>query len=152
MTSLDHEYKRVTVEAEIRYGDLCQYLHNHCYEVHNLASLPHITIAGACATATHGSGRSARQSGYSGFRMDFTPSAGDELQSEYFVSRKDAYHALCAIDQIREYISPLLHVSEVRSIAEDDLWMSPCYKQDSVAMHFTWKADWEAVQQVLPMI
>jgi xylitol oxidase len=84
--------------------------------------------------------------------MDFTPSAGDELQSEYFVPRQDAYSALCAIDRLREYIAPILHVSEVRTIAEDDLWMSPCYKQDSVGIHFTWKPDWAAVQQVLPII
>jgi xylitol oxidase len=84
--------------------------------------------------------------------MGFTPSSGDELQSEYFVPRQVAYHALCAIDGLREYISPLLHVSEVRTIAEDNLWMSPCYKQKSVAIHFTWKANWGAVQQVLPII
>jgi xylitol oxidase len=86
------------------------------------------------------------------FRMNFTPSAGNELQSEYFVPRHDAYGALCAIDRIREYISPLLYISEVRTITGDKLWMSPCYKQDSVAIHFTWKANWEAVQQVLSII
>jgi xylitol oxidase len=298
VTALDHTRNKVTVEAGIRYGELCQYLHSNGYALHNLASLPHITVAGACATATHGSGdlngnlatavhslevvkadgetvvfsreqqdeviagavvglgglgvvtkitldvipvfqmsqyvydnlplvhlkehfddifssaysvslftdwkkatfnqvwlkrrvtdhASAQvepeffgatpatahrhpvpghtsencneQMGIPGpwyerlphFRMDFTPSAGEELQSEYFVPRQDAYHALCAIDRLREYISPLLHVSEVRTIAEDNLWMSPCYKQESVAIHFTWKANWGAVQQVLPII
>jgi xylitol oxidase len=298
VTALDHMRHKVTVEAGIRYGELCQYLHSNGYALHNLASLPHITIAGACATATHGSGdlngnlatavhslevvkadgeavvfsreqqdeviagaivglgglgvvtkitlnvipafqmsqcvydnlplvhlndhfdeifsnaysvslftdwkkatfnqvwlkrritdqasaqleseffgatrasvhrhpvpghaaeNCSEQLGIPGpwherlphFRMDFTPSAGNELQSEYFVPRQDAYHALCAIDRIREYISPLLYVSEVRTIAEDNLWMSPCYKQDSVAIHFTWKANWVAVQQVLPII
>jgi xylitol oxidase len=298
VTSLDHTRNKVTVEAGIRYGELCQYLHSNGYALHNLASLPHITVAGACATATHGSGdlngnlatavhsmevvkadgeaiiisreqqdgviagavvglgglgvvtkitldvipvfqmsqhvyenlplvhlkeqfddifssaysvslftdwkkatfnqvwlkrkitdqataqmepeffgatratahrhpvpgytseNCSEQMGIPGpwyerlphFRMDFNPSAGEELQSEYFVPRQDAYHALCAIDRLREYISPLLHVSEVRTIAEDNLWMSPCYKQESVAIHFTWKANWGAVQQVLPMI
>lgn len=71
------------------------------------------------------------------FRMAFTPSAGMELQSEYFVARAVAYDALCAIDRIGEVISPLLHVSEVRTVAKDGLWLSPCYKQDSVAIHFT---------------
>jgi xylitol oxidase len=298
VTALDQTRNKVTVEAGIRYGELCQYLHSNGYALHNLASLPHITVAGACATATHGSGdlngnlatavhslevvkadgelvffsrdqqdgniagaivglgglgvvtkitldmipvfqmgqyvyenlplehlkehfddifssaysvslftdwkkatfnqvwlkrritdqasaqleseffgatrasvhrhpvpghaaeNCSEQLGIPGpwherlphFRMDFTPSAGNELQSEYFVPRQDAYHALCAIDRIREYISPLLYVSEVRTIAEDNLWMSPCYKQDSVAIHFTWKANWVAVQQVLPII
>jgi xylitol oxidase len=298
VTALDHTRNKVTVEAGIRYGELCQYLHSNGYSLHNLASLPHITVAGAIATATHGSGdrngnlstavhslelikadgesvefsreqhdgvitgavvglgglgvvtkitldvipvfqmsqyvyenlplvhlkehfddifssaysislftdwkksmfnqvwlkrritdqaiaqvepeffgairatahlhpvpgytaeNCSEQMGIPGpwyerlphFQMDFTPSAGEELQSEYFVPRQDAYHALCAIDQLREYISPLLHVSEIRTIAEDNLWMSPSYKQDSVAIHFTWKADWGAVQQVLPII
>ncbi|WP_411268163.1 hypothetical protein [Paenibacillus sp. PL91] len=77
---------------------------------------------------------------------------GEELQSEYFVPRHYAYQALCAIDRIRDYISPHLYVSEIHTIAEDNLWMSPCYKQDSVAIHFTWKADWNAVRKILPLI
>ncbi|KIL40119.1 FAD-binding protein [Gordoniibacillus kamchatkensis] len=296
--ALDQTRHTVTVEAGIRYGELCQYLHNRGYALHNLASLPHITVAGACATATHGSGdlngnlatavhslevvksdgelavfsrdqqdgaiagaavglgglgvvtrltldvvpafqisqhvydnlplerldehfddifssaysvslftdwkqaafnqvwlkrkvpeqgspdtetdffgaaraaahrhpvpgypadNCSEQMGVPGpwyerlphFRMNFTPSAGEELQSEYFVPRHDAYQALCALDRIREHISPLLYVSEVRTIAADELWMSPCYKQNSVGIHFTWKADWGAVRQVLPLI
>jgi xylitol oxidase len=43
-------------------------------------------------------------------------------------------------------------ITELRTIAADDLWMSPCYKRPSLAIHFTWKADWPAVQKVLPMI
>ncbi|MBW7453298.1 FAD-binding protein [Paenibacillus sepulcri] len=298
VTALDQTRNTVTVQAGIRYGELCQYLHGNGYALHNLASLPHITVAGACATATHGSGdrngnlatavhaleivkadgevavisrdqqdgiidgavvglgglgvvtsltldvlptfqmsqhvydnlpleqlqehfddifssgysvslfsdwknasfnqvwlkriltdqvsaqgepdffgatpatarrhpvpgyaseNCSEQMGIPGpwyerlphFRMDFTPSAGEELQSEYFVPRHEAYQALCAINQIREYIAPLLYISEVRTIAEDHFWMSPCYKQESVSIHFTWKSDWEAVQQVLPII
>lgn len=294
---LDRENRTVTVEGGIRYGDLCRYLDQQGYAIHNLVSLPHITVAGACASATHGSGvnnanlaaavhsmeivvadgsimrfnretegsmngaavglgalgivtkitldmipafemsqtvyedlplahvkdnfddiASAAYSvslftdwkastfnqvwlkhrlsdrtadglgnefygsvraaskvhpvpGYSAdncseqmdipgpwferlphFRMEFTPSAGEELQSEYFVPRHHAYEALSAIDQLRDHISPLLYISEVRTIAKDELWMSPCYRQDSVAIHFTWKPDWMAVQKVLPMI
>lgn len=298
--SLDRTNHRVTVEAGIRYGELGEYLHANGYALHNLASLPHITVAGACATATHGSGdchgnlatavhamevviadgsivlfsrehenghlagaavglgglgvvttitldvvpsfqmyqhvydnvplaqleehfddifssgysvslftnwqessfnqlwrkqvtmdqssapeqveaelygakladahrhpvpghtseNCSEQMGIPGpwhermphFRMDFTPSAGEELQSEYFVPRQHAYAALCALDSIKELISPLLYVSEVRTIAADDLWMSPCYKQQMVAFHFTWKPNWESVKQVLPII
>ncbi|MBD2867290.1 FAD-binding protein [Paenibacillus arenilitoris] len=297
VVDLDRTNRRVTVEGGIRYGELCRYLHDNGYALHNLASLPHITVAGACATATHGSGdrngslstavyalelvkadgetavftrgqdgdfagavvglgalgvvtkltldvvpafemsqrvyenlplsrlrdnldavfssaysvslfsdwkesafnqvwvkrrtddpkaaqpespffaavpaaehrhpvpglgadNCSRQLGVPGpwyermphFRMDFTPSAGEELQSEYFVRREDAYEALCEIDRLKERIAPLLYVSEVRTIAADDHWMSPCYKQDSVAFHFTWKADGEAVRQLLPLI
>jgi xylitol oxidase len=53
---------------------------------------------------------------------------------------------------MREQIAPLLQISEVRTIAADNLWMSPCYKQASVGIHFTWKKDWENVRRVLPRI
>src|SRR5687767_10301224 len=53
---IDHERQTVTIEAGLRYGELCRQLHRAGYALHNLASLPHISVAGACATATHGSG------------------------------------------------------------------------------------------------
>ena len=291
---LDRERQTVTVEAGVRYGQLARWLHGEGFALHNLASLPHISVAGACATATHGSGdrngnlatavsgmelvtgrgdvvvlsheqlegtvvnlggigvvtkltldisptfhiqqdvyenmpfseleehydeltsdlysvslftdwrtstinqvwlkrrvpdgvsvkaeselwgaklaanalhpipnisaeNCTEQMGIGGpwferlphFRMEFTPSSGEELQSEYFVPRQHAFAALCAIDQIRDHIAPLLQISEIRTIAADHLWMSPCYKQDSVAIHFTWKQDWEGVRNVLPRI
>ena len=304
--ALDRENHRVTVEGGIRYGELSRYLNENGYALHNLASLPHITVAGACATATHGSGdrnqnlaaavysmevlkadgetvvftrgepgwdvagaavsfgglgvivsmtldvipafpmcqhvyerlpfaqlqdhfdeisssaysvslftdwkqesfnqvwlkrrldgpvsdavsdpppvqaapeffgaaladgkrnpvpgqspvNCSEQMGIPGpwherlphFRMEFTPSAGDELQSEYFVPREKAVEALYALGRIRDRIWPHLHISEIRTIAADDLWMSPSYKRDSVGFHFTWKADEEAVRQVLPLM
>lgn len=296
--ALDQDQLSVTVEGGIRYGDLSKALHSEGFALHNLASLPHISVAGACATATHGSGignknlatavsamelvkadgqilflsrerdgeifngmvvglggfgvvtkltldiqptfdvqqdiyehlplreledhfEEIMSSGYSvslftdwetetinqlwvkrvvkegkglsalanlygttsatkrmhpiakisaencteqmgipgawhdrlpHFRMDHTPSSGEELQTEYFVARKDAYQALLAINSIREQIAPLLMISEVRTIAADDLWMSMCYKQDSVALHFTWKMDQPAVTKLLPVL
>lgn len=296
--ALDHENRSVTVEPSVRYGRLARWLHEEGYALHNLASLPHISVAGACATATHGSGdrngnlatavssielvtgrgdvvvlsrtenreelegavvglgglgvitkltldisptfemqqdvyenlplaalehhfdeltssaysvslftywrdsvfnqvwlkrhvpngrsmqaegqlfgatlatshlhpipnmsaeNCTEQLGVCGpwferiphFRMDFTPSSGAELQSEYFIPRERVFAALRAIDQLREHIAPLLHTSEVRTIAADHLWMSPCYQQASVGIHFTWKQDWEGVQKILPMI
>lgn len=54
--SLDKEKSTVTVEAGIKYGELCKYLDENGFALYNLASLPHISVAGACATATHGSG------------------------------------------------------------------------------------------------
>ncbi|HXQ36549.1 MAG TPA: D-arabinono-1,4-lactone oxidase, partial [Anaerolineales bacterium] len=86
------------------------------------------------------------------FRLDFTPSSGEELQSEYLIPTQHAFEALRAIDQLREYVAPLLQISEVRTIAADNLWMSPCYQQDCVAIHFTWKKDWPAVKKILPII
>lgn len=296
VVSLDGDQRTVTVEGGIRYGELGLFLYNEGFALHNLASLPHISVAGACATATHGSGvkngnlatavsaieiinangdaitltrddeafygavvglgalgivskltldieptytvrqdlfenlpfaeleanfdaitsaaysvslftdwhddlinqvwlksrlteqashwssneffgatpatdhlhplkgHSAEnctlQMGIVGswherlahFKMDFTPSSGEELQTEYFVAREDGYAALAALNEIRDVISPPLMISEVRMIAADDLWMSPHYKQDCMAIHFTWHQDWPAVQKVLPAI
>jgi alditol oxidase len=295
---LDREHHTVTIEAGVRYGELGRWLHQKGYALHNLASLPHISIAGACATGTHGSGdqngnlatavssmemvladgeiillsrekdadhfhgavvglgglgvvtkltldisptfemrqdvyenlplaqledhfdelfssaysvslftdwRNAtfnqvwlkrkvpvddsfdlepvlfestlatrnfhpigslsaenctEQMGVRGpwherlphFRMDFTPSSGEELQSEYLIPRQHALSALSAINHLHEHVVPLLQISEVRTIAADDLWMSPCYEQASVAIHFTWKKDWLAVSKILPII
>jgi len=296
--SLDRERGAVTAEAGARYGDLCRYLHEAGYALHNLASLPHISVAGACATATHGSGDTngslatavsalemviatgeivslsrekdgerfegaivalgglgiltkltldilpafemrqdvyqnlslkecekrfdeltfsaysvslftdwrganfnqvwikrrvtdgdsfkppaelygarlaaralhpiislsaencTEQMGIHGpwherlphFRMDFTPSSGEELQSEYILPRQHALDAFHAIDKIHEQVNPLLQISEIRTIAADRLWMSPCYRRDCVAVHFTWQKDWEAVKRLLPII
>jgi xylitol oxidase len=287
--SMDSTTQTVTVEGGIQYGELAPYLHEKGYALHNLASLPHISVAGSVATATHGSGirngnlatavRSLElvtgegaikiidkkemidaavvnlgalgvvtkltlaiqpdfdvrqtvyerlpiatlttnfdmilsagysvslftdwrqdfinevwvktkgvppnklfdakaatrqlhpipdmpahnctpQLGVSGpwherlphFRMGFTPSSGTELQSEYFVPMQHGVEALLAIARLGPHISPYLFISEVRTIAADELWLSPHYKQASVAFHFTWRQDWPAVSKLLPLI
>ncbi|MEV0590107.1 FAD-binding protein [Nonomuraea cavernae] len=87
------------------------------------------------------------------FRPDFEPSsAGDELHSEYMVARRDAVPALRALDAIRTSISPVSQICEVRTVAADDLWMSPFYQEDSVSIHFTWIADTEAVLPVVALV
>ena len=86
------------------------------------------------------------------FRMGFTPSAGKELQSEYFVPRRNAIDAILAVERLRDQVTPHLLISEIRTIAADDLWMSTCYRQPSVTIHFTWKPDWPAVSRLLPVI
>ena len=86
------------------------------------------------------------------FRMDFTPSNGEELQSEYLVPREYAFPALLALEGLREEIAALALVSEIRTIAADTLWMSPCYRQECVSVHFTWTRDWPGVSALLPKI
>ena len=298
VVALDPKARTVTLEAGVSYGQLCPYLHEKGFALHNLASLPHISVAGACATATHGSGvgnpnlassvsgleivtaagevlqlsreKDGRQfrgavvhlgalgvvtkvsldieptydmrqyvyldlpmpelrdhfedvvsAGYSvslftdwqkervnevwikrrvepgtsrdaeadffgarladrnvhpivelsaehcteqmgvtgpwyerlpHFRMGFTPSSGKELQSEYFVHRRDAVEAILAIERLRDHVSPHLMISELRTVAADELWMSTCYGRDSLAIHFTWEQDWPSVRKLLPMI
>ena len=86
------------------------------------------------------------------FRMNFTPSSGAELQTEYFVPRAQGYQAILAVEQLRDQITPHLFITELRTIAADDLWISPAYHQDSMTIHFTWKPEWPEVQKVLPLI
>ena len=86
------------------------------------------------------------------FRMGFTPSSGKELQSEYFVPSQNAVDAILAIERLRDQVSPHLLISELRTVAADQLWMSPCYKRPSLAIHFTWKQDWDSVRKLLPVI
>jgi len=74
------------------------------------------------------------------------------LQSEYFVPRPHAVEAILAMERMRDQITPHLMISEIRTIAADELWMSPAYKRNSVTIHFTWKQDWPAVGRVLPVI
>ena len=84
--------------------------------------------------------------------MEFIPSHGAELQSEYFIPYQHAGEALQAMMHIGAAIAPTLLVSEVRTIAADSLWLSPCYRSPCVAIHFTWKPDWAAVRRMLPLI
>jgi xylitol oxidase len=303
VVALDKEAKTVTVEAGIRYGELAVFLNDNGYALHNLASLPHISVAGGCATATHGSGvhnanlssavmgmefltasgetvTLSREGGHSQggdghfhgavvhlggigvitrvtlavqptyqvrqyvyenmpmaqlehhfdeimsagysvslftdwrnrnvnevwiksrvgedaamgsrpdffgaraatrdlhpikalsaenctpqmgvpgpwherlphFKMGFTPSSGKELQTEYFVPREHSYEAIMAVEKLHDQISPHLFITEVRCIAADDFWMSPCGHQASTTIHFTWKPEWAAVKALLPQI
>ena len=294
---VDLDTDSVTVEAGMRYGDLCPVLHAEGFALHNLASLPHISVAGACATATHGSGKSlgnlatavrsmeivkadgsrvtlshddvsgdfaagvvhlgalgvvtqvtlavepafdvaqhvylgspvagldsdfegimdlgysvsiftdwrtdeasqiwvkrrtdlevsalpemlyggtladrhvhpvlalsaescTEQMGIPGpwfarlphFKMEFTPSSGKELQSEFFVDARHAPAVIRALRELSDVLAPLLMISEVRTIAADDLWMSTAYGRDSVAFHFTWYQDWDLLMEVLPQV
>lgn len=293
--TLDEDARTVTVTGGTRYGTLARYLHDAGWAVHNLASLPHISVAGAVATATHGSGDRSRnlstavaaldlvgpdgslrhvargdddfagsvvalgalgvaarvtldveptflvaqevhvdlpwdavladldaitssadsvslftdwtgdavqqvwcktrvgadgyerraelfgatpadgprhplpgidpvnctqQLGVPGpwherlphFRLEFTPSNGDELQSEYLVPRTHAVDALQAVRGLADVVAPLLQVSEVRTIAADDLWLSTAYGDDRVGLHFTWKPLQPQVEAVLPTL
>jgi xylitol oxidase len=83
------------------------------------------------------------------FRSGFMPSAGDEIQSEYLIDRQHGPAAVEAILRIGDQVRPLLHVSEIRTIAADDLWLSPEYRRDAVGIHFTWKREPDAVERAL---
>lgn len=86
------------------------------------------------------------------FRADFTPSVGEELQSEFFVARPDAPAALRALEALRDDIRPILLTTEIRTIAADRQWLSMTEGRDSVAFHFTWVQDTPAVLAVVARI
>jgi alditol oxidase len=86
------------------------------------------------------------------FRAGFTPSYGEEIQSEFFVARPDAAAALAALQPLAPRIQPLLMVAELRTIAADSLWLSPHYGRASVGLHFTWRRQQRDVETVVRAI
>jgi len=76
----------------------------------------------------------------------------DELQSEYYVDRTHAVDAINALRAIGERIDPHLHGSEIRTIAADDLWLSPAYGRDTLSIGFTWKKHIDEVHALLPNV
>lgn len=83
------------------------------------------------------------------FRLEFTPSSGEELQTEYLLPRRHGVDAFNAVHAIAERIAPVLLISEIRTIAGDDMWLSPAYGEDAIAFHFTWAPDTAAVLPVV---
>ena len=83
------------------------------------------------------------------FRMGFTPSSGEELQSEYHLPRRHAAAALASLRALAGTIQPVLQVSELRTVAADRLWMSPQHGRDTLSVHFTWQPDRAAVERAL---
>lgn len=86
------------------------------------------------------------------FRSEFQPSHGEEIQSEYLIPAEHAVAAITALRAIGSRIAPLLHISELRSVAADTAWLSPSYARDSLAIHFTWKPMPAEILSVLPLI
>jgi alditol oxidase len=83
------------------------------------------------------------------FRMGFTPSAGEEIQSEYLLARRDAIAGIEAIRGVAAALRPVLLVAEIRTVAADALWMSGEHGRDTVAVHFTWRPEPERVRAAL---
>jgi xylitol oxidase len=86
------------------------------------------------------------------FRMEFTPSKGDELQSEYLIPREHAVQAIRTLRRLSGVVTPLLLVGEIRTIAADQLWLSPNYGRNGIGLHFTWRQDEPAVKAILPLL
>lgn len=96
--------------------------------------------------------RSLWSDGLPHFRADFTPSVGDEVQSEWFVTREHAGAAMQALRSCEAELALAMMVSEIRTVGADELWMSPHVERDSVAFHFTWFSDAAAIERVVRVV
>ncbi len=86
------------------------------------------------------------------FRMEFTPSSGAELQSEYLLPRAAALPAIAALRSLQSRLEPVLRSAEIRTVAGDDHWLSGAHDQATIGVHFTWRLDPDGVYAVLPAI
>lgn len=86
------------------------------------------------------------------FQIDSTPASGDELQTEYFVPRAHAVSALQAVEGLRDRFRSILWISEVRSVEADRLWLSQSYGTPTIGIHFSWRKNWAAVREILPLV
>jgi xylitol oxidase len=86
------------------------------------------------------------------FRMDAVPASGNEIQAEYMVARSVA---LAVMESFRTAIRPYrehLWISEIRTVAADDLWLSSAYGRDMVCLHTSFRNDAAEVARILPVI
>jgi xylitol oxidase len=83
------------------------------------------------------------------FRPDLIPSAGQELQSEFFLPRAATAAGLAALRGLSDQLAPVLQIGEIRTMRGDELWLSPAYGRDTVGFHFTWVLD---PPRVLPVV
>ena len=86
------------------------------------------------------------------FTLEYTPSNGEELQTEYLVPRRHAIDAFEAVRALAPRIRPHLLVSELRTVAADDLWLSPSHSEDCAGIHFTWQQNIPEVTALLPCL
>lgn len=124
-----------------------------CFDATPAVHAVHPVVGVSAASCTTQLGRPGRwYERLPHFRMDHTPSCGEELQSEYFVPRRHAVDAIQAVSHLHESLAPVLQISEIRTVAADDLWLSPCRREACVGIHFTWKPDWPAVRRRLDAV
>jgi alditol oxidase len=119
----------------------------------NVAGPVHMLPAGALEAVTpQGGVWGPWQERLPHFRMAFTPSNGEEIQSEYFVSRDNVQAAIAELRNLGSRLAPVLQISEIRTVAADDLWLSGAYGADQVGLHFTWVRDVEGVRTACSLI
>ena len=75
------------------------------------------------------------------FRADLRPSVGDELQSEFFVPLSAIGEVWPRLVAESPTFADALQVMELRTVAEDELWLSPFHHRQTLAVHATWASD-----------
>lgn len=84
------------------------------------------------------------------FRADHVPSGGTEQQTEYLIP---AEHGAEALDRVHRLgLGDVLMTLEIRTVAADDLWLSPCHDRATVGVHFTWRNDDAAVGPAVRLV
>src|SRR3954463_1343584 len=117
--SVDKKSRTVTVGAGVRYGKLAPYLQSNGLAVHNLASLPHVTVVGACATATHGSGSKNGNLSTAVSALEMVTAKGDVMtlsrhrDSDRFPGAVVGLGALGIVSKITPDVVPTFDVSQV---------------------------------------
>jgi xylitol oxidase len=86
------------------------------------------------------------------FRLDQVPASGEEIQTEYMIEIEQASEAIVALREFEPVMRESLMISEIRTIAADDLWLSTAYGRDTVAFHFSWYLDQAKVDALLPKL
>jgi xylitol oxidase len=86
------------------------------------------------------------------FRLEFAPSNGEELQSEYLVPRRHAAAAIEALLAVAAEIRGPLLVCELRTVAADELWLSPQHAGPTLGIHFTWAREPARVEAAMAVI
>src|SRR5882724_2727822 len=148
--SLDKEKHTVTVEAGIKYGELCTYLDTNGFALHNLASLPHISISGACSTSTHGSGIQNGSLATAISAIEFVNAAGDIVSLSKEKDGMDFFGAvvgLGAIGLVTRMTLELLPKFKMKQVVYQNMSMSELEKNFetimsggySVSLFINWK-------------
>jgi alditol oxidase len=86
------------------------------------------------------------------FLLEFTPSSGAEIQSEYLMDRRYASSVIETLRGLGGAIAPVVRSAEIRTVASDELWLSPAYQQNVFGVHFTWQPDTAAVTALVKSI
>jgi alditol oxidase len=121
--AIDAAAGTATVSAGLRYADVAAELHRAGYALANLASLPDISVAGACATGTHGSGDTQRSLAAAVVGLQLVGPQGDlvelrrDVDHETFAGSVVSLGALGIATRVTLEIEPSFEVAQSVRVA-----------------------------------